>query len=96
MQHVLIPHLINGGDEEELTINLGLGLVARNAAEAEYILHGIYVHLVKAERAYRELAVATGGTLVQQRRKKLEEATLAHLCTGSNKSGHVAVGLIAR
>lgn len=51
-----IPHLISGADEEELTINLGLGLVARKAAEAEYILHGIYVHLVEAEKAYTDLA----------------------------------------
>src|SRR4051794_20586868 len=78
-----IPHLIDGADEEELTINLGLGLVARKAAEAEYILHGIYVHLVEAEKAYSELAVATGGKLVQQCRKKLGDATLAASCKAS-------------
>ncbi|MET8079902.1 hypothetical protein [Streptomyces sp. NPDC005303] len=78
-----IPHLLSGADEEELTLNLGLGLVARKAAEAEYILHGIYVHLVEAERAYSELAVATGGTLVQQCRKKLEAATLSASCKSS-------------
>ncbi|MFG2463715.1 hypothetical protein ACGFWE_42700 [Streptomyces sp. NPDC048523] len=78
-----LPHLIDGANEEELTINLGLGLVARKAAEAEYILHSIYVHLVEAEKAYSELAVATGGKLVQQCRKKLGEATLAASCKTS-------------
>lgn len=75
-----IPHLLEGVDTEELTINMGLGLVARKAAEAEYILHGIYVHLVEAEKAYSQLAVATGGTLVKQCRTKLESSTLPASC----------------
>ncbi|MEU0174092.1 hypothetical protein ABZ178_12150 [Streptomyces massasporeus] len=78
-----IPRLLEGVDEEELTITVGLGLVARKAAEAEYILHGIYVHLVEAEKAYSELAVATGGKLVQQCRRKLEAAALAASCKTS-------------
>lgn len=78
-----VPQLLEGVDAEELTITVGLGLVARKAAEAEYILHGIYVHLVEAEKAYSELAVATGGKLVQQCRKKLEAATLAGSCKTS-------------
>ncbi|MFE1840569.1 hypothetical protein [Streptomyces sviceus] len=79
-----IPHLISGADAEELAITLGLGLVARKAAEVEYILHGIYVHLVEAEKAYSELAVATGGKLVQQCRKELVEAvTLSDSCKRS-------------
>ena len=57
--------------------------MARKAAEAEYILHGIYVHLVEAQKAYRELAVATGGALVQQCRKKREAATLSASCQRS-------------
>ena len=57
--------------------------MARKAAEAEYILHGIYVHLVEAQKAYRELAVATGGALVQQCRKKREAATLSASCKSS-------------
>ncbi|MFJ1699399.1 hypothetical protein ACIOHC_30540 [Streptomyces sp. NPDC088252] len=78
-----IPHLLDGVDEEELTITVGLGLVARKAAEAEYILHGVYVHLVEAEKAYSQLAVATGGTLVKQCRTKLEASTLASSCKTS-------------
>ncbi|MGW5457040.1 hypothetical protein [Streptomyces sp. NPDC003996] len=78
-----IPHLLEGVDEEELTINVGLGLVARKAAEAEYILHGIYVHLVEAEKAYSELAVATGGTLVKQCRATLETSDLPTSCQSS-------------
>lgn len=78
-----IPHLLDGMDEEELTITMGLGLVARKAAEAEYILHGIYVHLVEAEKAYSQLAVATGGTLVKQCRTKLEASPLAVSCKTS-------------
>lgn len=78
-----IPHLLDSMDEEELTITVGLGLAARKAAEAEYILHGIYVHLVGAQKAYSELAVATGGTLVKQCRTKLETFPLAASCKTS-------------
>jgi hypothetical protein len=78
-----IPRLLEGMDEEELTITVGLGLVSRKAAEAEYILHGIYVHLVEAEKAYSQLAVATGGTLVKQCKTKLEASTLADSCKTS-------------
>jgi hypothetical protein len=78
-----IPHLLDGVDEDELTINMGLGLVGRKAAEAEYILHGIYVHLVQAEKAYTELAVATGGKLVQQCKVELASAALPDSCKES-------------
>jgi hypothetical protein len=78
-----LPHLLAGMDKEELTITVGLGLVARHAAEAEYILHGVYVHLIEAEKAYSELAVATGGKLVKQCRVKLEASTLPASCKGS-------------
>lgn len=57
--------------------------MARKAAEAEYILHGICVHLVEAERAYGELAVATGGKLDQQCRKELAAVTLSTSCKTS-------------
>ncbi|MFD6825029.1 hypothetical protein ACFWC5_32395 [Streptomyces sp. NPDC060085] len=56
-----IPRLISCADAEELTITLGLRLVARKAAEGECILHGIYVHLVEGEKACSELAVARLG-----------------------------------
>lgn len=78
-----IPHLLEGLDEEELAINVGLGLVAREAAEAEYLLHGIYVHLIDADKAYSEQAVATGGKLVQKCREKLEASTLPSSCQAS-------------
>lgn len=78
-----IPRLLEGMDEDELSITVGLGLVARKAAEAEYILHGIYVHLVAAERAYSELAVATGGKLVKQCKAKLGASSLPDSCKAS-------------
>ncbi|MFF1604208.1 hypothetical protein ACFVYV_43485 [Streptomyces mirabilis] len=78
-----IPHLLDGVGEEEHAINVGLGLVARQAAEAEYILHGIYVHLVEAERAYSQMAVATGGKLVKECRAKVEASTLPASCQAS-------------
>lgn len=78
-----IPHLLDSVDEEELTITVGLGLVARKAAEAEYILHGIHAHLVQAQKAYSELAVATGGTLVKQCRAKLAASGLPTSCQTS-------------
>lgn len=78
-----IPDLVKGMDEEELTITVGLGLVGRQAAEAEYVLHGIYVHLVEAEKAYSQLAVATGGKLVGCCRAKLEASSLAPSCKES-------------
>lgn len=78
-----IPQLLGGMDEEELTITVGLGLVARKAAEAEYVLHGIYVHLVDAKKAYGERAVATGGQLVKQCRVKLEASDLPVSCQTS-------------
>lgn len=60
------PSLVDGMDEEELAITVGLGLVAREAAAVEYVLHGIYVHLKGITKAYSKLAVAPGGTLVTQ------------------------------
>ncbi|MFJ6566668.1 hypothetical protein ACIQNU_04560 [Streptomyces sp. NPDC091292] len=78
-----IPHLLAGVGDEELSITVGLGLLARKAAEAEYILHSIYVHLVEAERAYSELAVATGGKLTQHCRLKLRISDLPESCQTS-------------
>ncbi|MGV9352268.1 hypothetical protein [Streptomyces misionensis] len=78
-----IPHLLEGMDEEELAISMGLGLAARKAAEAEYILHGIYVHLIEAEKAYSQMAVATGGKLVKECRAKLEASDLPASCKTS-------------
>lgn len=73
-----IPHLLDGADEEEITINVGLGLVAREAAAAEYVLHGIYVHLAGVTTAYSDKsAVATGGALVKQCSAQLLKSTLA-------------------
>ncbi|MFH8470624.1 hypothetical protein [Streptomyces sp. NPDC017991] len=60
-------------DEEELAITVGLGLVAREAAAVEYVLHGIYVHLAEIARAYTAQAIATGGALIRQCRETLEE-----------------------
>jgi len=68
-----VPGLIDGMDEEELAITVGLGLVAREAAAVEYVLHGIYVHLAKADKAYTAHAIATGGALIQQCRSVLEQ-----------------------
>lgn len=56
-----VPGLIDGMDEEELAITVGLGLVAREAAAVEYVLHGIYAHLAKVDKAYTAHAIATGG-----------------------------------
>lgn len=78
-----LPHLVAGMDEEELTITLGLGLAAHKAAEAEYILHGIYVHLIDAEKAYSQLPVATGGKLVKECRAKLNTSGLPASCQTS-------------
>lgn len=69
-----IPDLIDGMDEEEIAITVGLGLVAREAAAVEYVLHGIYVHLADVAKAYTVQAIATGGTLVKQCRKALEQS----------------------
>ncbi|MEV6183152.1 MULTISPECIES: hypothetical protein [Streptomyces] len=65
--------MIDGMDEEELAITVGLGLVAREAAAVEYVLHGIYVHLAKVAKAYTAQATATGGALIKQCRSALEQ-----------------------
>ncbi|MFJ9089765.1 hypothetical protein ACIRL3_45850 [Streptomyces sp. NPDC102384] len=75
-----IPNLVDEMDATESAITFGLGLVARRAAEAEYILHGIYVHLTEAEKAYSQLAVATGGTLVKQCKAQLDASALSTSC----------------
>lgn len=68
-----VPDLIDGMDEEELAITVGLGLVAREAAAVEYVLHGIYAHLAKVDKAYTAHAIATGGALIKQCRRALEQ-----------------------
>lgn len=76
-----LPHLLDGADEEEMTINVGLGLVARHAAATEYVLHGIYVHLAGIAAAYSDgTAVATGGQLVKQCKAALASSSLPIPC----------------
>ncbi|CAH9419463.1 hypothetical protein SGL43_06518 [Streptomyces globisporus] len=72
-----IPHLLDGADEDEIAINVGLGLVAREAAAVEYVLHGIYVHLADVPNAYADSsAVATGGGLVKRCNAQLLKSSL--------------------
>ncbi|MFD6656944.1 hypothetical protein ACFWEB_17590 [Streptomyces parvus] len=72
-----IPHLLDGADEDEIAINVGLGLVAREAAAVEYVLHGIYVHLAGVANAYADKsAVATGGGLVKRCNDQLLKSSL--------------------
>lgn len=76
-----LPHLLDGADEDEIAINVGLGLVAREAAGVEYVLHGIYVHLAGLTKAYSDRqAWATGGSLVQRCREQLLKSSLAPAC----------------
>ncbi|WP_435597024.1 hypothetical protein [Streptomyces anulatus] len=72
-----LPHLLDGADEDEIAINVGLGLVAREAAAVEYVLHGIYVHLAGVANAYADKsAVATGGGLVKRCNEQLLKSSL--------------------
>ncbi|MGW2589756.1 hypothetical protein ACWCXC_05730 [Streptomyces sp. NPDC001515] len=76
-----LPHLLDGADEDEIAVNVGLGLVAREAAAVEYNLHGIDGHLAGLAKAYSDAAaVATGGALIRQCRKQLLESPLAPAC----------------
>lgn len=78
-----LPHLLDGADEDEIAINVGLGLVAREAAAVEYVLHGIYVHLAGLTKAYSDgAAVVTGGSLVKRCRGQLLKSSLAPACRG--------------
>ncbi|MFG3136151.1 hypothetical protein ACGFZA_07995 [Streptomyces sp. NPDC048211] len=73
-----VPHLLDSADKDELTLNVGLGLVARKAAEAEYVLHGIHVHLADVEKAYSsKFAAATGGTLVKECQQALASSNVS-------------------
>ncbi|MET7356211.1 hypothetical protein [Streptomyces mirabilis] len=43
----------------ELALTVGRGLVVREAATAEYVLHGIHIHLAGVTKAYAAVAIAT-------------------------------------
>lgn len=46
--------LLNGLNADQAALTISLGLLVQRAAEAEYILHGIYAHLGNVEKPYSD------------------------------------------
>ncbi|AGP53773.1 hypothetical protein [Streptomyces rapamycinicus] len=68
------PCLVAGMDSDEATLTFGLGLVARKAAELEYVLHGLVANMAGVELAYTCSPAATGGQLCNQGIDSLNKA----------------------
>lgn len=67
-----IPWLAAGMDEEEAALTMGLGLLMREAANVEYILHGLVVHLAGEPRAWAYKATTSVSTYIKECTKRLQ------------------------
>ncbi|WP_328774828.1 hypothetical protein OHU17_00245 [Streptomyces goshikiensis] len=78
--------LLQGMNEEQAALALGLGVLVQRAAEVEYILHGLYAYLGGVERPYRDKPHESASHFIKEAKARLTTLPTERI-PGQERSG---------